>query len=1853
MDFETMRRLRESDPAKFTDIGRSKNKGGVRLAGVNPGGQQVPNARLASEVRAGPPPADDPLARIPGYYETGPSKDPASFNYMPAHKRQSPARTPGTGARRPAPGLNSPSSAGGAAPKGQLAAVYAADDEFNENRMTYTREFAGQKRCSECNKWGVRSQWAPSEWAKEGDVYRHCKQCAPSKMASAGKFALAAQAMATPPPKLKDDRVSSTSTSTLRKSKTDKAVARADAADRKKRSPGGASAKKQSSKLPEIRRSSLFPEGYSVAVQMKSKFREEDAQRAVPPRKPLTLDEFKQTKEYRDVLESDELVARTLAEVRERDERTKREIDELKKKRLEQRRVHVDAVDAIRAEADGKLRGAGPLNLLKSRAAPGGGSSSQTPSPGGSGDRSGMFIGEASSLRKGESPEERADRLAAEEVHARLSAGADPSRGPVYDQTPGRTTTGLPDAVARRQSRGEDSADRSRMEFARKIHAVEAASPNGRESFDAVYQAIESPEVQKKISPPKPPGTSLNSFGGSSSPGANLRPRALDASGGYDSSPDSLNGSSHRSPGRVSFKDEAVTPNTKAALLAKAKNLLAEAKAPEQRKKMNEAVSVWTEASRGMLPALNPLDSRRGILKTPSSGTGSLGLGDSPPKEEYYCARCGVKQADPFANFCGGCGAPLDNSNSLHKAARDGHLPVNKKKTAADDIKLPVGPGGRQLSYRGSIEKEIRRVEAASEKKKYSLKDGSKWKIAQDHYNAGDAFHNAHRLPNYLAATDEHDEIYRDGDDEVFQTANKYGYSLDMYGPQRKTKKRLPRSPQTYHRMHSKAFGTYLYVDRWGDTGAEERVDRVQKSEKRRCSMCGLFGKQIRFSDREWDAAQPKCRSCEVAPRDAFTGPKLPRAKHFMRPTAAHSNFAGALDDDNYSEDNFYADLYGAQNGGGERERDPFDDLPSAGRPKPRPVSAKARPEWNTSVVSKRGFHENKFKSTTGSVNPQWNKSSEVTPATSRKAPVEQLIDFDGAPRSKRDSPGGADGPQSPGAGLWYGSSASTPAKAYQVLVDACKLKEEDCFLYLSKRFGRYSEASRGREARGEALAHFKEFLQKAESKGLVPDWWSEENTAELCRASQMPNSPYYLKLIKFGEPMTTTTEIATRWGLAGTESLRDLHFDIDPAPWAGYRAPTPPDEQYAFKSGETPLDQKIKEVLGKAPSGARKDAAKSHRPKWEYDQPLYDQYGNPISRDEDGDEYYDDDGEYSEGGTFYPYGEDDDGEYSEGGTFYPFEDPYDDYEAASIARVPSEHPDHPAPPPRGPAEPVQIFDDGFIAGMGMKQAPPPPGAPSPDKSPAGKGKNQPPSDADLLQIGIDASTMTAEEKAALGLDGSDPAKAAALAEAIDRLRVESGSSPGAKKPTQGDAAGDGEGKITEWGGEDAEPTSERKKKAAAVWDEISESDEEDDRAEKSGRWKPKAMLIGKNFLEQQLAERTHWEPLKPGFILSGAPPTPPMKSKQAEMARKWRNKTSAKKGGKVDYKEMGVMALLGVGGKGVKRDKRLSTFMAETSSSKGKKGENAGATADEVMKGKAVAGGGGGFKRFGQAVLRQNNAGPVSENYVAEATQSQNQNHVSFADEAGSTPVLDLTAKAAAPLVNNALVLSGRSRWGTYEEDDAYAVAVKSALGDRGVEVRGGHRRGGMNVSVESHRAVVLLGVGGSGADTLGESANFLTDAAWLRSLLEFVRRGGCLVLQGDGEPAERMFSLFGLDWRFSPNGRERADFTWNPVCGATARDGGRHWHGWNGGFRVYNARCALLTGVAASDCVFIRGDAFGNDSSGERGEEEEEEAFAAVAAAAYGDGLVCFVGDDNGEEESVDLVARLATTPRVAGRQ
>ena len=308
--------------------------------------------------------------------------------------------------------------------------------------------------------------------------------------------------------------------------------------------------------------------------------------------------------------------------MRERDERTRREIDELKKKRLEQRRVHVDAVDAIRAEADGKLRGAGPLNLLKSRAAPGGGSSSQTPSPGGSGDR---IIHPAIIIRRfARASRRRSARTGWRRRRCtRASAPARTRRADPSTTRRPRDSRAADDGCGRgrgRQSRGEDSADRSRMEFARKIHAVEAASPNGARVLRRGVRGDRVPGGSEEDLPAQSQSAwkSLNSFlGDSSSPGANLRPRAPDASGGYDSSPDSLNVVATDHPAASASKDEAVTPNTKAALLAKAKNLLAEAKAPEQRKKMNEAVSVWTGSLARHAPRAQPAGFAAGDTQDP------------------------------------------------------------------------------------------------------------------------------------------------------------------------------------------------------------------------------------------------------------------------------------------------------------------------------------------------------------------------------------------------------------------------------------------------------------------------------------------------------------------------------------------------------------------------------------------------------------------------------------------------------------------------------------------------------------------------------------------------------------------------------------------------------------------------------------------------------------------------------------------------------------------------------------------------------------------------------------------------------------------------------------------------------------------------------------------------------------------------------------------------------------------------------------------------------------------------------------------------------------------------------------
>ena len=39
---------------------------------------------------------------------------------------------------------------------------------------------------------------------------------------------------------------------------------------------------------------------------------------------------------------------------------------------------------------------------------------------------------------------------------------------------------------------------------------------------------------------------------------------------------------------------------------------------------------------------------------------------------------------------------------------------------------------------------------------------------------------------------------------------------------------------------------------------------------------------------------------------------------------------------------------------------------------------------------------------------------------------------------------------------MWYGSSASTPGRAFRAVLDACRLAEEDAFAYKNLRSGRF-----------------------------------------------------------------------------------------------------------------------------------------------------------------------------------------------------------------------------------------------------------------------------------------------------------------------------------------------------------------------------------------------------------------------------------------------------------------------------------------------------------------------------------------------------------------------------------------------------------------------------------------------------------------------------------------------------------------------------------------------------------------------------------------------------------------------------
>ena len=136
----------------------------------------------------------------------------------------------------------------------------------------------------------------------------------------------------------------------------------------------------------------------------------------------------------------------------------------------------------------------------------------------------------------------------------------------------------------------------------------------------------------------------------------------------------------------------------------------------------------------------------------------------------------------------------------------------------------------------------------------------------------------------------------------------------------------------------------------------------------------------------------------------------------------------------------------------------------------------------------------------------------------------------------------------SPGSGLWYGSSASTPGRAFRAILDACRLAEEDAFAYKNLRSGRFVLDPDGAAAR----AYLRRFVRDAHAKGATPDWWTEAHSATLERRALDPADELGLDFAEhIGAPSgATRDELVRRWGVAGTEALRDFHFDVRPEPW-------------------------------------------------------------------------------------------------------------------------------------------------------------------------------------------------------------------------------------------------------------------------------------------------------------------------------------------------------------------------------------------------------------------------------------------------------------------------------------------------------------------------------------------------------------------------------------------------------------------------------------------------------------------------------------------------------------------------------
>ena len=336
----------------------------------------------------------------------------------------------------------------------------------------------------------------------------------------------------------------------------------------------------------------------------------------------------------------------------------------------------------------------------------------------------------------------------------------------------------------------------------------------------------------------------------------------------------------------------------------------------------------------------------------------------------------------------------------------------------------------------------------------------------------------------------------------------------------------------------------------------------------RRCSECGLSGKSNRFADEEWDAPRETrvCLSCaEGGGAGAGGGAGGSRVSPLGGRTGASARSARALGYASARRDLHSRDPPGDSRGPsspGFSPPAPYDAYSISSRGGDASLDPDGGGDFGEGGSPFSSSEEYYDSGGSGSDDdaarvPRGARRSRRRSGGSRRSAV-SLLDPNGS-SSQRSPP-------SPGAGLWFGATARAPDRAYRALADACLLSEEDAFLYRSVSVGRYSEATGGRSKRGEAASYLRRFVSRVAELGMAPEWWTEAHLEELCARAADPSSGLYLRPVDGGvraarsggrlraAATATATEIIERWGLAGTEALRDLHFEAMPEPWEDWR---------------------------------------------------------------------------------------------------------------------------------------------------------------------------------------------------------------------------------------------------------------------------------------------------------------------------------------------------------------------------------------------------------------------------------------------------------------------------------------------------------------------------------------------------------------------------------------------------------------------------------------------------------------------------------------------------------------------------